>query len=235
MAALLAAGPRSVISHGSAAVVQRFAGIVAPVIELTSPTERRIRLDGVRAHRTTTLKRSDVHEVEGLRVTNPIRTIIDLAPRLGSYLLGEIIDEGSIARLWTPDQIAARYAQLAPGQPASALTDLLELRGGEGNLRSRFEQRVHRVLRPVVKGFVTNHTEVLDGVAIEMDLAWRDDKVDGEVDGFTVRAASRTKFRRESIRENVLAKHNWRIVHFVHEMSDQEIIDQVAPLLSSPH
>jgi hypothetical protein len=113
----------------------------------------------------------------------------------------------------------------------------LELRRGEGNLRSRFEQRVHRVLEPVVKPFLTNHTEVIDGVPIEMDLAWRDDKIDGEVDGFKVRAASRTKFRRESIRENVLAKHNWRIVHFIYEMSDEEIIDQVAPLLSNikPH
>ena len=234
MATLLAGGPRTVVSHSSSAVVHRFEGVVAPMVELITPLPIRVRMAGVRSHTSTTLIRSDVWEIEGLRVTSPIRTLIDLAPRFEPQLLGEILDEGTIARLWTPERVGARLAQLRNGAPVSSLAKLLELRMGEGHLASRLEQRVCRVLRPVAGPFEVHHTEVLDGIPIEMDLAWCEDKVDGEVDGLAVRAASRTKFARQVRRENVLAKHGWRIVHFTYEMDDATIIAQVAPLLSRP-
>jgi hypothetical protein len=226
MGAQLAAGPRAVVSYASAGVIRGFAGVMAPTIELSTPVDDRVRLSGVRCHRTATLLRSDVESVRGLRVTSAVRTLIDLAPRLHPQLLAEVLDEGTIARLWTPAGVAARVQQLSEGRAVAPLRELLALRLEEGNFRSRFEQRVCRVLRPAVAPFEVNYTIVLDGVPIELDIAWLDCRVDGEVDGYAVRTGSRTKFRRQTRRENLLMAHGWRIVHFTYEMNDETIVNE---------
>ena len=226
MGAQLAAGPRAVVSYASAAVIRGFAGVTAPIIELSTPVGDRVRLSGVQCHRTATLLKSDVEMVQGLRITTPVRTLIDLAPRLHPQLLAEVLDEGTIARLWTPERVAARLRQMTVGRSVAPLQELLALRLQEGNLRSRFEQRVCRVLRPIVAPFEVNHTIVLDGVPIELDIAWLEARVDGEVDGYAVRTASRTKFRRQTRRENLLMAHGWRIVHFTYEMDDETIVNE---------
>ena len=101
----------------------------------------------------------------------------------------------------------------------------------EGFPASYLEQRVVRMLRPRVPPFEVHYTVVLDGDPIEMDLAWVAAKIDGEVDGMAVRAASRTKFERQCRRANILAAHGWRIVHFTAGMDDQTMVDQIMRLL----
>lgn len=226
MAATLAAGPKAVISHSSAAAIHRFYGIVESRPELTVPLDRCPQLKGVRVHRSATLTTTDTEVRCGVRLTTPIRTVIDLAPRTSDSLLGLILDEGAIGRLWTADQVANRLAGLGRGGRigTSGLRGLLAERLGEGMPHSQLEQRVSRVLKRAVPPHKTHYTVVLDGVPIEMDLAWPEVKVDGEVDGFAVRAASRTKFERQLRRENILAAHGWRIVHFTAHMDDATII-----------
>lgn len=56
---------------------------------------------------------SDVTEVDGLRVTTPLRTVIDLAIELDRLELERMIDECLARRLFTPQEAFDRVAQPA--------------------------------------------------------------------------------------------------------------------------
>ncbi len=232
LAAALAAGPNAVVSHTTAAELHALHGVLARGIDLTIPGTERRNLHGVTIHQSTTLLPEDVRERNGLRLTSPVRTLIDVADRFHDPLLGKIVDEGAITRLWTPEAIGARLNGAGRGIAGVAeLRRVLDLRLGEGNPDSPLEQRVIRVVKRVAEGYTLHHREVLDGEVIEMDIAWVPLKIDGEVDGMMTRAMSRTKFERERRRANILAAHGWRIVHFTAKMDDKDIIAQLAPLL----
>jgi hypothetical protein len=230
-AAALAAGPGAAISHTSAATIQRLHGVAPGQIELTVPYEMNRRLQGVRTHRSKTIAPSDLVARHGVAVTTPVRTLIDLAPRFSGPLLGEIIDEGTISRLWTPESIVARLDQLHGSVAGRTnLSRALAVRAGEGHPDSRLEQRVFRVVKGVYPDYTLHHREYLDGQFIEIDIAWVREKIAGEVEGWATRKASRIKFERSCRRENILGRHGWRIVHFTHQMDDRTIVAQLAPL-----
>src|SRR4051812_33888906 len=75
-AALLAGGERSVLSHLTAGSVHRMtdhAGRIHLGVPRTSHA-----IEGIRVHRPRTLRPCDIAVVDGLRVTSPARTLIDL-------------------------------------------------------------------------------------------------------------------------------------------------------------
>lgn len=231
LAAALAAGPDVAVSHATAAAVSHFYGVMTSEVELTAPRRISRTLQGVRVHRGE-LPPGDVEIRYGVPVTTPIRTLIDLAGRFGAPLLGKIIDEGVIARLWTAEAILERLEGPQRGVAgATRLRDLLTFRVGEGSPDSQLEQRVVRVVKRVAPGYTLHHQVVLDGEVIDMDIAWPAQKIDGEIDGLRTRAKSRTKFERSCRRQNILTAHGWRIVHFTAGMDDATLVAQVAPLL----
>jgi len=231
-AALLMAGTGAVVSHTTAAGMHRFHGVMADGIEITVPYPARRALDGVRIHKSKTLRDDDQQNLNGIRVTTPVRTLIDIADRFHDPLLGAIVDEGAIGRLWTAELVSARLGKAKRGVTgAMELRRILAERLGEGNPDSRLEQRVIRMVKRWASGYTIHYRIVLDGVVIEMDIAWVAEKVDGEVDGMRTRALSRTKFERERRRANILAAHGWRIVHFTDKMDEATIFAQLAPLL----
>ena len=76
-AAVLACGPEAALSHESALALWDLREWPAAP-EVTAPTEK--RRPGIRTHRSATLYR-DVRTEQAVRTTNPVRTIIDIAPR----------------------------------------------------------------------------------------------------------------------------------------------------------
>ena len=112
VAASLAAGPDAVVSHRAAAAVHRFKGVALPPPELTVPRLRRVRLGGVRVHRSGDLDLADVQEQAGIRITTPMRTVIDIAGGTDDYLLGRILDDGAVRRLWTAEAVSVRLGEL---------------------------------------------------------------------------------------------------------------------------
>lgn len=85
-AALLALGPSAVLSHRSAASVWGIRSLTASWVELAHPGKRRSR-DGILVHWTRGFTPGDVMLREGLRVTSPARTLIDLADVLSPSAL----------------------------------------------------------------------------------------------------------------------------------------------------
>jgi hypothetical protein len=113
-AAVLACGPRTALSHDSAAALYGLRRWPR-VPEISSAVQH--RRPGIRAHRTTTLTRGDVTIRHGIRVTTVARTTADIAPRLTDLQLLRAIHEArrnddlpttQLARLYTLCPRAAR-------------------------------------------------------------------------------------------------------------------------------
>ncbi|HEX3539485.1 MAG TPA: hypothetical protein VHT75_03490, partial [Acidimicrobiales bacterium] len=228
-AAALAAGPHAAIAHASAGKIHGLYGIVAERPELTVPWNVVRKLEGVTTHRSRTLEVDDLQTHHGVKVTNPVRTIIDLAGCIREPLLGKMLDEAARARLATPEQILARLESLRRGVRGRAeLARALGLRVGEGHPDSALEQRVIRLVKRFYPGYVLHHQVTVEGRVFVLDIAWPDRKIDGEVDGRLVHT-SRSRFEQSSLRNNVLARNGWRIVHFTYGMDDRTILAQLAP------
>ncbi len=133
-AAVLWAGPECVVSHASAAAIWRIP--VAPVDrpELIVPKARGPRVAGVVVHRVTRIDVQDVVRVEGLPVTSPARTIIDLAGVLAQGELELALASARSRRLVTARSVGIRLDQLGMlGRPgAGRLRALLEAIGSRG-------------------------------------------------------------------------------------------------------
>ncbi len=114
MAALLAAGERSLVARRTALWLMGVADRAPTAVELVVPWDRRRpKLAGVTAFGSTTLLRSDVILLRGLRVTSAARTVCDLAAVAGiGDLRAAIVD----ARQRHPgDRPAGRGPARAPG------------------------------------------------------------------------------------------------------------------------
>ena len=79
MAAVLACGPRAVLSHRSAAALHGLRQTRRRNIDVTVADRSARCHDGIDVHRATTLSRTDVTEVDGIPCTSVARTLFDLA------------------------------------------------------------------------------------------------------------------------------------------------------------
>jgi predicted transcriptional regulator of viral defense system len=85
-AAVLACGSDGRVSHASAAALH---GLLYPArphppVEVTMPRAKRRRIDGVRVHRARDLLPDETTTIEGIPVTTPARTLLDLSATLRS-------------------------------------------------------------------------------------------------------------------------------------------------------
>jgi hypothetical protein len=229
----LLAGPGAVLSHGTAAAIHGLPGLIAPKLpELTVASPRHPRPPGAVVHRVDHIDPCDIQTRQGLQVTTPARTVVDLARRLDAPLMARILDEGSIARLWTSEEVMACAERVGTkGRRGSvALRALLAERGNEPPADDLLELRMIRVLAPFAP-FETQYQLVLDGELLILDIAWPQWRVGAEVDGWWVRSRSRTKFDRSLSRANLLIAHHWRIAHLTSTMDDSTVLRDVGRLL----
>src|SRR5215213_4104627 len=90
MAATLAAGPGAALSHEAAAKHWKIWRRKVTGIDVIVPGQRRAR-DGVTVHRTRNLDARDVTVHQGIPITTPARTLVDLATTLTAHQLANVI------------------------------------------------------------------------------------------------------------------------------------------------
>jgi hypothetical protein len=233
MAVALLVGPHAALSHLTAASIHGVPGLApSTVCEISVPSGRHPRLPGVKVHRTSLLDSCDLDDRRGVRVTTPARTLVDLAGRLEPRLLARVIDEGSVSRLWSMDELAACAARLRKqGRPGSrVLKTMLADRQEEPPAQSALELRMIRVLAPFGP-FETQFQVVLENEVFLLDVAWPWWRVGAEVDGWWVRARSRRKLDQDSHKTNMLVAHGWKVAHLTSAMSDTAVLRDVGRLL----
>jgi len=119
-----------VVSHASACVLHELGDIPAPMVELTVPRRRRSTAPYVRIRVRTGLTATQVTVVDGLPVTTPERTIVDLLRdgADGGHVGGVIAD--AVGRgLIDPERLARTVARFAPryAMPGATGLDLLAM------------------------------------------------------------------------------------------------------------
>lgn len=120
MAAVLACGPKAVLSHQCAAGLWEIAPRRRDRIEVSVPAPLAPRPPGIVVHRRSVFGASDVTCRYGIPVTAPIRTLIDIGPSVGRRRLEAAINEADKHDLVDPEVLRSALEDLAP-QPGVAL------------------------------------------------------------------------------------------------------------------
>jgi very-short-patch-repair endonuclease len=123
-AALIACSPGATLSHSAGAEFWRFGPRVTQ-LEITVCPPRRVRRPGIKVHRTATLTAPEITTVSGVRVTDPLRTLVDLASRWGPQRIDDAIERMSQINLRSPPQLLAQLEQRPPIPGSGIVSEVL--------------------------------------------------------------------------------------------------------------
>jgi very-short-patch-repair endonuclease len=201
-AALLACGPRAVLSHSSAAALwglsPRRQGPVEIAVVGAETGRRRPR---IKLHRTAHLLARDVRIHQGLPVTSPARTLLDYAaqatPRDAERAVDEALVVLEIVRIKELQDVLERAAN---HRGAPALKELLDRRGPALITHSEAERRFLQLVREA--GLPLPETQV-PIAGYKVDFFWRDLGVAFEIDGYRFHT-SRAAFDRDRHKDAAL-------------------------------
>ncbi len=236
-AALLWAGSDSALSHRSAGEIWRLDNVADAKPELVIPGDRHPRSPLVRVHRSLELADEEVQIVDGMRVTSPTRTIIDLAHVLDASALRIAFESARRTRLTTVDKVRRRLDAIGgAGRPGAAkLEALLGQLVGQAPSEFPLEVKIAEILeRSGLQPFVTQHDVVVSGRAYRIDFARPEKKVGLECDG-RLRQAEDTDFRRDRARWTDIASDGWRLLYATwHDTrSPARLVDRLHAALAS--
>ena len=182
-AALLFAGEGAVLSHRSGADLWELRTSKEPEIDVTTPTHR--RGDAVVRIRHDQLDPSETMTRNGIRVTKPLRTLLDLAACVTEKQLERAIRQAIYRRLTTTTLLADAVHKRHGQRGARRMRNVLERIGeAPGLIRSDLEEdflaylRRHRLPMPEL-----NVQMRIAGKPIEADCVWRERRVIIELDG----------------------------------------------------
>jgi very-short-patch-repair endonuclease len=199
-AALLACGEQSVLSHRSAANLWGLLPYPASAKAwVTVPPERSSDRPGLYISRASVPAR-DVRQRNGLRVTSPPRTILDLSALLDEEGLERVVAEAAYRRLASETELTVQIEGNEGRRGITTLRRVLDLPGGPRRTRSPAEQATLRLLRRAgIRGYETNAR--IHGY--EVDLLWRSEGLAVEVDGWDAHSG-RVAFERDRLKAATL-------------------------------
>jgi len=215
MAATLAGGNPVAAARTTAAALWRIDGFNQGAVEVLIPRGHDYRADVV-AHESRKLPAVDLDMVEGIRVTSPTRTLIDLAATTDALVLRDAIDDAIRQGLTSVKRIEWRMRELGGRGRAGTrlLRELLnDYQPGERVPRSVFERRVIDILDAagVRRGRRRAMVRLLDGTEVEVDVLWDVERVILEADGARWHD-TRRRFARDADRRSALAAAGYRII-----------------------
>ncbi len=129
--AVTSAGPNAAASHQTAAFAHGLTDRRPHVVEVVTPRWRRSRAVDFVVHESLDLLGDDVIEHQGMRVTTPVRTVVDLGASAHSWLVESVLDTGIRQRAFTLEDVARFVGRVAKRG-----------RRGVGVIRPLIEQRI---------------------------------------------------------------------------------------------
>ena len=203
-----------IASHRSAAALLGLIDWV-PQPEVTVAPMANYRGPG-RIHRHHDLENRDMADVQGIPCTNATRTLIDIGA-VRRDLVEPMFHAVLHRRLAEYDDIVARFYQVArKGRngvgPLRAV--LAEYDPAMAPGESTLEVRLLEIIRQHgIKPPVRQHRVTVGGRHYRLDLAYPDEKLAIEGDGFGVHS-ERDRFETDRERQNALVLLEWRPLHF---------------------
>jgi very-short-patch-repair endonuclease len=155
----------------------------------------------------------EVTEVEGIPVTSPARTQLDLAAVLTKRQLERVIDEAEVHRLLDRLSLPQLLDRHRGRRGAGKLRSVLDFRTPGGFTRNEFEERfvavldAHGVSRPRLNADIA-----VRGRFFNVDCLWRRERVVVELDGREAHGTARA-FEDDRQRDRLLVVDGLRVMH----------------------
>jgi very-short-patch-repair endonuclease len=203
-AALLACGPGAVLSHRTAAFLWRLIDERPGAVDVTIPSGNR-RHPKLTVHRTKVLDRKAIRIRDGLPVTDPERTLLDLAAVTSQRELGVAFDRARGKRLLRERRLQAMVERAPRRRGATALRTLLDVQGFS---RSEAERRLRELVGRARLPPPQCNVRV---AAYEVDFLWETERLIVEVDGYAYHG-DREAFERDRRRDADLTAAGYRVV-----------------------
>lgn len=240
MAAVLACGAGAVLSHDSAAELW---GMREPitrneqlrtrprVIHVSVPENRIRRLAGIRAHRRRRLGASEVTGRDGIPVTNPARTLIDLATRLRPAQLEVAVNTADKLGLIDSESLREQVDDRRGSDGTKVLRRLLDRRTfsvTDSELERRFLKLVRRARLPVPET-----QQRVNGYRV--DFLWPDLRLIVETDGLRYHRTPHQQSR-DRRRDQAHVAAGFTALRFTHAQvvfESQHVVETLRVILTS--
>jgi hypothetical protein len=234
MAACLATG--GVGSHRSAAWMERFPRVTTRRPEITTGPDVRVRLNGVKAHRSTFLPPEHITVVDGIPCTTAARTALDMSALLGDDSLEALLNALHQRRIASYADVVAvlhdvrcrgrrRVAHVAP------ILDKCLAVGGKSE--SRGELWAARTL--VKAGLPVPDQQiwvVAHGKRYCIDVGYILQKIGIEFDGWNAHGVTRAAFDGDRDKISELELAGWLMLPVTSSTTASVLIDRVQRALA---
>lgn len=207
-----------VISHRSAAELW---GLIQPAgyveASVRPPRHPRVSPPAI-VHRVGDLHPELAEDREGLHITDPVRTVIDLGLVLPKWSVSDALSRGITTRLLGVQEVdrlreaLGRQGRNGTGVMRQILEERLLLGGNEESLlEKRFNDLVrrHDLMAPVTQYELWHAGRFI----ARIDAAYPERKLAIEVDGFSAHTSPDT-FQRDRTRQNRLVALGWTVLRF---------------------
>ena len=210
-AAVLACGGDAALSHESAAALW---GVGRWPRDPEVTARRQIRRPRIRSHQSPRLGRTDIRTHQGIRVTSPARTVLDVQQRLTDEQLVRVVNDlrvaghlrsGAFAELCTRSRRIERLLGGAAGEdrPAERPT-----RSWLEDMFRRFTVR-HGLPMPAISAILSHNGR-------EVDALYREQRLIIEVDSWKFHS-SRASFERDRAKDADALAHGYRTLRVTDE------------------
>lgn len=233
MAAMLACGDGSVISHRSAARLWKLHHFVewrGPV-EISVPGRNVGHKPGLCIYRVGSLERRDVRRVDDIRTTSPGRTLLDLALIVPAHDLERALADACARGLANHRELVRLLDRSRGRRGIKVVRRLIELARSDGLTRSEAERKLNALVcaarLPKPKANAQLH-------GFQVDFLWREQRVVVEVDGFAFHSTKKA-FERDRARDAALNVRGYAVTRITWEQlvaRPEEVVALIAGVLA---
>lgn len=242
LAAVLACGEGSMVSHGTAAAFWGLRDAWPRLVDVTVTCEAGRKLAGIRPRRCRYPAAEEVVVRQRIPFTTPSRTIVDLAGMLGLDSTRRMVERAAVLKLLDMRSLDAALARAKGRRGIPALRAVLaNWRTPDGektpDVRSLFEARLLPLI--VAAGLPRprcNEVKRLEGRRLELDFLWEERRLVVETDGEGSHGTP-VAFQRDRWRDQVLVAAGYRVARVTWHQAVRETdatVSRICRMLESP-
>jgi very-short-patch-repair endonuclease len=237
MAAALACGGRTVISHGSAAELIGLWDKQSAVVDVIPRDWSGRKISDIRWHNVRPPLADEIEVRDGIPCTTASRTLVDMAARTGWSSMRGLVEQAAILRLLDVeeiDRILARGRRRGAPRLRTILAPWRSTLERRPVLRSRLEARL--LPRLIEEGLPVprcNAKMRIDGHRLEVDLLWEEQRLAIETDGEQTHGTP-VAFERDRFRDQVLLAAGYRTARVTWSQVRDEptaVVNRIARML----
>lgn len=203
------------LSHRSAGDLGGLRACHRRTVEVIVPGRSTHRHDGIQVHRSVNLAPEDITIVDGIPVTTPARTLLDLAAVIPARGLEHALDQAEILRVFDLNELLGQLERNPMHQGAGRLRAALSRYEIGAALTDSELEEAFVAFCPAYGFPLPELHGAIDpgdgGVLLRPDAVWRGQRVAVEVDGERFHRTRRA-FHEDRMRDQRLVAAGWRVI-----------------------